>query len=255
MRLILVTTGSLIVCFIIFWTIKFWGRSQIYANYQHPLFAYSKVIQGPVFFEKPAPEMVEKLLDTESNLYLDTATTEDGKLVVAKKKWDSKMKPIRYSNYENIKSDVILLIDVKEKLKKRKLIFNISENAQAGHIIFIEELKKMGLDKGENLIVTSPYEAMAKALKEEAPALLFASTQPEILKITAMKSMHLIEALQLRADIVIHPIFIKNETFFDSELMNEIKRRHKRFIVGPVSSAAEIESAKALNPWGVLVSR
>lgn len=254
MRIILVTIGSLIFCAIIFWTIKFWGLGQTYTNYSHPLFSYAEQLHGPVYFTKPSAVTVEGALDTTDNLYLDVATTEDQQLVVAKKFWEKIQKPIRYSKYSDIMSEVIRLSDVKNKLANRKFIFNLSENAQAGHMIFFDELKNLELQNGAAFIVTSPYEALAKALKEVAPAFVYGSTQPEILKIIAMKSMWLIEALTLRADIVIYPLNIKNEKFFDSTLVNELKRRHKKFIIGPISPAERPE-ALALDPWGIIITK
>lgn len=254
MRIILVTICSLIFSLIIFWTIKFWGRSQTYVTYPHPLFAYAEQTKKPLFFIKPSPIVVDHALHGAENLYLDVATTGDQKVVIAKRAWTKKEKPIRYLNYEDIKADVLLLSDIKTELISRKLILNLSENAQAGHMIFFDELKKLGMDKGENMIVTSPYEAMIKALKEVAPTFLYGSTQPEILKIAAMKSMWLIEALNLRADIVIHPLMIKNEKFFDETLLTELHRRQKNFIVGPIDDV-QITEALALKPWGIIVDK
>lgn len=254
MRIFLISIGSLFFCLIIFWTIKFWGRSQVFTEYPHPLFEYAATQSRPLYFIKPQPRLVEKALDSVENLYLDVATTGDQKVVVAKKVWELKKKPIRYLNYEDIKNDVILLLDVKNKLSNRKLIFNLSENVQAGHMIFFDELKNLGLEKGENFIVTSPYEALAKALKEVAPTFLYGSTQPEILKIVAMESMGLIEALKLRADIIIYPLKIKNQKFYDETLLQELSRRRMHFIVGPIDNA-QVEEAKALNPWGIIVEK
>ena len=254
MRIFLVTLGSLFFCTIIFWTIKFWGRSQVFSEYPHPLFEYAKKQHGPLYFIKPSPHLVEQDLDSAENLYLDVATTGDQKVVVAKEIWDLKKKPIRFSNYEDIKNDVILLSSLKEKLIQKKFIFNLSENAQAGHMIFFDELKSLQIEKGENFIITSPYEALIKALKEVAPALLYGSTQPEILKMTAMKSMGLIEALTLRADIIIYPLRINKQKFYDETLQDELRRRHKNFIVGPISES-EMEEAKALKPWGIIIQK
>ncbi len=254
MRIILVTACSLIVCFVIFWTIKFWGRSQTFAVYQHPLYDYAVQLKHPVYFIRPTPLLVERALDSVENLYLDLASTEDGQVVVAKKVWPAKAKPLRFSKYEEIKNDVILLADVKNKLIGKKYIFNLSENAQAGHIIFFDGMKALGFEKGDQFIVTSPYEGIAKALKELAPSLLFGSTQPEILKIAAMKSMGLIEALNLRADFIIHPLKIKNQKFYDEDLIEELRRRHKYFIVGPVSDP-ELAEAQSLKPWGIIVDK
>ena len=250
MRLFFSVFVSLFVSAVFFFTIKFWGLSQRYIDYNHPF--YSK-IQTPIIFQKSNSKTLMANIQSDQNLYLDIASTIDQKVVIPLKDWTKNRKPLRYSQYTDVASDVVLLVDVKDKLAGRKLIFNLFENAQAGHAIFFDELKKMGWEKGENIIVTSPFEAMAKALKDIAPALLFGSTQPEILRLVAMNSMHLIEAVSFRADIVIHPLQIKNQSFYDKDLLAELSRRHKHIIIGPLN-AADIPAARQLNPMGIIIT-
>ena len=109
------------------------------------------------------------------------------------------------------------------------------------------------MEKGENFIITSSFEAPLKALKEIAPALVYGSTQPEILKIVAMQSMYLLEATTLRADVIIHPLKIRNQHFFNEEIMTEMTRRHKKIIVGPLYEG-ELAEALLLKPYGVIVN-
>lgn len=253
-RIIIVTICSLIASLMIFWTIKFWGRGHTYVEYKHPLYTAAALSSEPLIFIKPSFQNLEAALKNEPNLYLNVLSTEDGRLVIPKKEWDSKLKPVRYAKYEEIKNEVILVSELKELLPTKKIIFNMLENAQAGHVIFYEEIKKANLEKGENFIVTSPYEAMAHSLKDIAPALLFGSTQPEILKIAAMRSMGLLEALNLRADVVIFPLLIRNQKFFDDELIQELNHRHKRFIVGPIDDK-DLAEAKALKPFGIILNK
>jgi len=254
MRIIAVTIASLLVSFIIFLTVKFWGQSHVYPDFKHPLFTAGEQANGPLIFIKPSFANLEQAIKDEPNLYLDVVSTVDGRLAIAKKEWSPKIKPIRNSTYEEIKNDLILIYDLKDILPQKKVIFNIAENAQAGHAIFLEEIKKANLGKGENFIVTSPYEAMASALKELAPTFIYGSTQPEILKIAAMRSMYLLEALNLRADVVIYPLKIRNQDFFGEDLLNELKRRHKRFIVGPIEKE-ELPQAEALKPFGIIINK
>ena len=82
--------------------------------------------------------------------------------------------------------------------------------------------------------------------------MLFGTTQPEILKLKAMESLHLIEAATMRADVLIYPLTYYKKTFYTEALQTELKRRFKKIIVGPVS-ATEIEEAKKLNPLGIIV--
>lgn len=249
MRIILVILGCLFVFGTSLLTVKFWGQSQVYTEYKHPMLQKSDVV---VEFIKPSYENLEKDLESTPNIYLDVATTLDQKLVAPKKKWPISIKPIRNSNYQEIKEDVFLISDFQQNLKSKKIIFNLLENAAAVHEIFLYNMQQMGFEKGENYIVTSQYEPPIKALKESAPALVYGSTQPEILKIVAMQSMFVLEAANIRADVIIHPLKIRNQNFYNEELLAELNKRYKRIIVGPIAGS-EKEEALGLKPFAIII--
>lgn len=249
MRIIVVSLGSVLVVFILFLIAKLWGQSQVYPEYRHPMYSVSS---GVIEFIKPKYENLEKDLKEKEFLFLDVVVTQDQKLVAPKRAWKQADKPIRYSLVDEIKNDVLVLQDYKDILRQKKIIFNLIENSLAVHENFIYNIEQMGLEKGENFIVTSPYEAPIKALKEKAPAYLYGTTQPEILKILAMGSMYLFEAVNIRADVIIHPLQIRKQTFFTEDLLKEVARRHKRIIVGPIV-ASEKEEAVKLQPYGLII--
>lgn len=248
-RILLVSFFTLIFAFVCFWIVKLWGRSQFYPDFQHPLFAEQQL---PIEFFKPSYQNLETDLKSSKNLFLDVATTLDQKVVIAKRAWILNEKPLRNRQYEEVKNDVFLVSDFKDFLKNKKIIFNLVENAQAGHEIFFYTIQQMGMEKGENFIVTSPYESLVRALKENQPALIYGTTKPEILKILAMNSMHIVEATNIRADIIIHPLLIRGIDFYTDDLLAEFIRRHKRLIVGPITTA-EKEKAVSLNPYGLVI--
>jgi hypothetical protein len=176
------------------------------------------------------------------------ANTKDQRVVLVK----SGNNNIRGKLYSEVENDVLPLDKFKEQLQQRKIIFNIVENAIAGHLIFTDEIKKLSLEKGENFIITTPYETMAKSIKDLQPTFLFGTSQPENLKLKAMESLYLVEAANIRADIVIYPLKYYKQTFFTDTLIADIKRRHKKFIVGPVK-LSEVEEAKKLNPFAIII--
>jgi hypothetical protein len=249
MRILLVSAGSLLFAFISFWIVKLWGQSQIYNDYKHPMYAVTTEL---IEFTKPSFKNLDQDIKTKKFLYLDVAVTQDQKLVVPKRLWDKKEKPIRYCNSEDIKNDSILLQDYKTNLKNQFIIFNIIENTQAVHENFLFNMQQLGLEKGDNFIVVSPFEAPIKALKDIAPSFLFGTTIPEIAKLIAMQSMYVIEAVNIRADVIIHPLKIRNQKFYNEDLVKEMKRRNKRIIIGPISSAEKEEAIK-LKPYGLII--
>lgn len=251
MRILITSLATLFIFSICFLTVKYWGKSQQYTDYKHSML---QAESAPIEFIRPSFEHLEETIAGPHNIYLDVTVTFDQKLVIPKRKWLSTERPLRLFSYDEVKKDVILVTDIKDSLVQKKIIFNFVENAQAQHETFIHDMKKIGLESGQNFIVTSPFEAPLKALKELAPAFIYGSSQPEILKIVAMQSMFLLEATNLRADVIIHPIKIRNHEFFNEDLLAEFKRRYKKIIVGPIDPT-ELDKAKALQPFGIIINR
>ena len=252
MRVIVAIIISLFVSTIVFLTIKFWGLSVPYSDYKHPFYDTTEI----VIFKKPVFANIDQALTkTSDNLYLDVANTRDQKLVIIATNNDRSMdhtKDIRNKQYAEVEKDVLLLSNYKDFLQKRKIILNINENAIGGHLIFTDHVKSLGFEKGDNILITTPYETLSKTIKEILPTFLYGTTQPEILKLKAMESLNLIEAATMRADILIYPMTYYKQPFYTEKLQSELKRRFKRIIVGPISSS-DLEEAKKLQPFGIII--
>ena len=152
MRIIVVTICSLIVFFIGLLTVKFWGKAQTFPEYNHAMLQE----QGtPIEFFKPNYDRLNEALASAKNLFLDVTVTFDQKLVIPKRKFVATEKPIKLFKYDEIKNDVLLVTDLKDRLINRKIIFNMVDNARAIHETFLFDLKAMGMDKGDTFIVTS----------------------------------------------------------------------------------------------------
>lgn len=257
MKIIAISLGTVFFVLFAIMTTKFWGQSQFYYEYKHPFLntqitGSSASEQQSLIFYNPVPQNTLDTLNGKENLYLEVAFTRDHEFVLPLEKFKQ---AVRYYSYEEISSKVIKMVDLAPLLKApRKVIFNLLENTRAEHEVFMEFMKKMGLEKGENFLVRSEYEAPIKALKELAPALLYGTTKPEILKIVAMQSMYLIEAVTLRADVLVHPLKIRNQNFYNEGIVEEMQRRHKKIIVGPVTPN-ELAEAQQLKPFGIILNQ
>ena len=250
MRILIITLGTAVVCLIIFLILKIWGGSQTFISYSHPF--YNQQNGTVIQFEKPKfSEISEILKNSKKNIYLDIATTKDGAIVIHEvNKYQTSSFRNQYS--KDIKDVVLNLSDFKNSLKNRKIIFNLTENAIAGDKTLIEEFQKMDLDDKSEILISAPYEVMSKSLKELAPTYIFAASKPEILRLKAMESFYLIETASLRADVIVHPLYYYKKLFFTETFVQEIKRRNKKIIIGPIPKS-EYEDALKLNPFAIIV--
>lgn len=259
MRLLISTVIALVVSAVFFMIIKLWGASQPYIAYSHPLY---ETPGQPLVFQVLTPDNLTEGLKQTPAVYLNIAVTRDQKLIVIDRFFENEKqieqnKTFKYNNknFSDLTSDhpksAVLLEQFKDQLQGKKIIFNMQDNPLQSTIVFANIMKILGMEDGHNFIFVSPYDPPAKDLKSFAPTYLFGSTEPEILKIKALESLRLIEAAQFRADIVIHPLTYYKQPFFTENLIQELKKRHKKFIVGPLQDD-EVAAALALNPFGII---
>jgi hypothetical protein len=261
MRILFSTFIAIFVSFVFFLIIKIWGQSQTHVDYKHPFFQTSQKTMlfkyaNPSYFKSPETEAFD-------GYYLNVAMSEDQKLIVVNpdheiEKGIENKKQIKFQNItlaelqDGSADAAILFSNIAPQLKNKKIIFNFLDNPLQLIKVFLDAMAAAGLESGDQFIFISGYEPPAKTLKEDKPAYLFGSTQPEILRIKAMESLYLIEAATFRADVIIYPLKYYGRTFFTETLITEIKRRHKKFIVGPIADE-ELNAALALEPLAVII--
>lgn len=274
MRILFSTAIAVFVSFIFFLIIKLWGQSQTHVIYKHPFFPPAQTtplkfkVLNPVTLQQ---QNLEETLNSFDGYYFNLAMTEDQQLILINSKYNSEgqIENLPYYKYQSKKlielqsnkpEDPILFSKVylniqntlKDKIKEKKYIFNLIDNPLQMVTVFSSTIKELGLQSGDQFLVVASYEPPMKMLKEDQPTYLFGSTEPEILKIKSMEGMHLIEAAQLRADVIIHPLKYYKQDFFTPDLVNEMRRRYKKIIIGP-NSKSDLPVIEKLNPDGYII--
>lgn len=268
MRLLIATLIALTVSFAFFIMVKIWGKSQPYGEYNHPFFTSSaagapQTSPDPLVFKILTPQNLSEGLKTEKNIYLNIAITSDLKLIIVDKDYEAQKqfdKKVTAKLHSRLFTDIIdgtpnaavLVENYKEQLKDKKIIFNMQDNPLQGTTVFVDTMKSIGLEAGNNFLFISAFDPPSKDLKSQQATYIYGTSESEILKIKALESMYLIEASTFRADVVIHPLTYYKQPFFTEVLINELKRRHKKFIIGPLADG-EMNDAMALKPFGVIV--
>lgn len=248
MRLIFSTLIALFVTAVMFFMIKIWGQSQPVTTYDHPFLNQLQNSQStgqPTQFQLAKP--YQDISPNEPH-FLNIGITRDNQWVLT----PSPEFLVHAKTWEQIKDHAQKLEDVLAKIKNKSLILNLVDNPADYETSFLELLTKHDLAEGKTLIFTSPYEVPLKNMKEKNPTWLLGSSQPEVLKLKTMEGLFLIEATTLRADIVIEPLKINHQQIFTPDVVDELKRRRKQFIVGPVSKE-DLPKALELKPLAVIV--
>jgi hypothetical protein len=268
MRLLIATIIALSVSFAFFVMVKIWGTSQPYGEYSHPFFtpvasSTTPASTDPLVFKILTPQNLTAGLKTEKNVYLNIAITSDLKLMIIDKDYEAEKqfnKKVTAKLHSRLFTDIadgtpnsaVLVENYKDQLKDKKIIFNMQDNPLQGTTVFVDTMKSIGLDSGNNFLFISAFDPPSKDLKSMQATYIYGTSEPEILRIKALESMYLIEAASFRADVVIHALTYFKQPFFTEVLVTELKRRHKKFIIGPLVDG-EMNDALALKPFGVIV--
>ena len=260
MRLLIATIIALSVSSAFFVMIKIWGKSQPYGEYSHAFFTPTLYTsQETLVFKILTPQNLTMGLSAEKNIYLNIAITSDLKLIIidkdyeAQKQFDKKVTAKLHSRLYTEIADGTSVENYKLQLKDKKIIFNMQDNPLQGTTVFVDTMKLIGLESGENFLFISAFDPPSKDLKSQQATYIYGTSDPEILRIKALESISIIEAATFRADVVIHPMTFFKQPFFTETLIKELKRRHKKFIIGPLADG-EMKDALALKPFGVIAN-
>ncbi len=247
------------------WMTREWGLRQEISEFQHP------------FLEQPAPwrilqianlDEARKALSLEPKIIfeLPLRVTEQGQLFlqfngefedsIRQKKWPQQdyrgPKPYFYS-FEQLQKVFPHILKVEDFLKEFpnvKIIFNIIDSAQNVHDQFMQMIQTQKLKN--QFLVQSDTDVILKAIKEKEPLWVYGTSYPEINRFLSLESIRLEPAAQLRSDIYITPLTIQNRTVISQNILNELRRRKKKIIVGPVLSEAEYLKTIDLDVDGVI---
>jgi hypothetical protein len=242
--------------------IKIWGASQPYSAYNHPFLV--QTTSAPFTFKILTPLNLDEGLKTQKNIYLYIAMTVEQKLIIIDKNYENekqiqKKQTAKFHSRtlkelsDGTNQSAVLLENYKDLLKDKKIIFDMQDNPLQGTTAFVNTMKNLGLESGDNFIFISAFDPPSKDLKTQQPTYLYGSSAPEILRIKAMESLYLIEAATFRADIIIHPLTYYKQPFFTETLMTQLEKRHKKFIIGPITEE-ESPAALALKPFGIIIN-
>lgn len=261
MRLVMSIIVSLSVSLILFMIVKMWGKSQIFIDYQHPFYSLDTNQKAPlIFLELHKDWTIDSALKKYEEfqvdgIWINVAVTSDQKTVVLKKP----IEQVRKLTYAEVQNDAYTAAEIKRFLSNRRVILNFLENPISGPELIQDFVKESGLLEKKLFAVLSPYDPPMRFLKEQQPTFIFGTTQPEILRIKALESIYLIEASTFRADLVVHPWdFYGHQSFFSETLVNEMSRRFKRLVVGPIEQPQwedlqTNERIRKVNPFIVVI--
>lgn len=268
MRLLAISIGSLLVVGSILMILRLWGLSLPVNDYQSEFFHTTEPWLGfNVTTEAELTQALEKKQDVV--LFFNLRVSADHVLYVqAPEIFESALAHTQFkkedykgpkpSNYEFsfLKKEfpgIFSIEDVFQKYPQQRLILNLMDNARDIHTDAVNLIRKYKL--GNKIIIHSQVDVILKSIKELEPLWLYGTSQAEVTRLLSLDSLGVLPAASMRSDVFIVPLKIMNRPVFTESLNQELLRRKKKIMLGPLLSLEEFESAQKFKVNGYIFQK
>jgi hypothetical protein len=263
MRLLLISAGTVIFTLMILLMARFYGLSQPYIPYDHEFLKAAK--PWHVVKIHSAPEAQEVLNRNKDVIFwLDLSKTLDGHFLILNPERKFQLTPEllkeKFRGDKNFDYDLktLRLFYDKEPLLENfltefpgsRFILNVLDNAPEVHLTLISEIKTH--NAGNRVLIQSDIDLVLSSIKELEPLWLFGTSLSDIMKLNTFDSIGLAPTSPFHGDVFISPMKVMGRPAFTESVLNEIRRRLKPVVLGPLVSEQEIVDARSLKPDGYI---
>lgn len=262
MRVLFISIVSIVVLFVVLLISRLWGMGQQYPDFQHPFFegTPSPLIIVKVKSEKDLQEAYQQKPDAA--FWLDVETTKDQKIIVFSRDLKAKEMSIEayhgpkslaypFQQLQNMHPEIRELRELLTKFPAQKFVLNILDNVTGIHTGLIDELK--GLAPEKRILVQSNYNVILTSVKELEPFWLYGCSQADLMRFLTFESMWVLPATPFKGDVYIAPFILVGRAAFHESTLEEVRRRHKKIILGPALDKKEFDDATRLKADAILV--
>jgi hypothetical protein len=230
MRFFAILIGSVVVMLMAFGAIHFWGLGQVYPKYDHAFFNGDKPWIALNYSQQKALEQNPQIL-----VWIDVFRDAQRTLVV-----------------DSAKNE-LTLNDTLKKWSGRRIILNLSSNDEDLDRQLAEFLPPYM--KKSPILLQSEFDIVLRATKEILDDLPYGSSQSDRMRFNAFAGMApwsggLISATPFRGDVYVSPLKWKNISLVNKMIVDEIHRRQKYVLIGPLQTKEELRQAQSLDADG-----
>lgn len=266
MRLLLTTLAAAIIVFFVITTTRIWGLGQTFVEYKHD------------FFNGPQPMLVLKTSNVDAAneaiaknknviLWLDVRASSDGKVFVLSKSEDikflnditqkqeanpaskimlgSKLSDYDYNTLLSFYKSLPLLSDFYSKFAEQRFIINVVDNIANIQDTVVNSIKD--LNPANRTLVQSDTLVVMTSIRELKAEWVYGTSQADLMRFLSFNSMWILPSTQYKGDVFIAPFEIVKRPAFNDDVIAEMRRRHKKVFLGPITNKPQFEEAKRLN--------
>jgi hypothetical protein len=271
MRVLLISIATFIVIGVLILMARIWGQGQTFAEFPHEYFA------GPaplIVVKADSLDAVRAILAKKSDaaIWIDVRVSNDKVAFVLSPSRDEefmvnrlKMQEAnpqtriytggRLSEYpwEQINEFYKTTPALKEyyqQFPQTRFVLNLVDNAMDVHVTVTDAIAELNPDK--RTIIQSEANVVIDSVKTLKPAWLYGTSVPDLARMLTFDSLYVLPAIQFKGDVFIAPFRVSKRDAFNADIIAEMRRRHKRIILGPLKSAEEYAKAQTYSPDGYI---
>lgn len=245
MRLIAIIISVLTAVIMALASIHFWGVGQQYIPYENK------------FFQSPTPWVIAPweqnfFLEQKKDLILwaNVYATKDHVFLVA----PTSERVLKNRDREQNPSPARpLLTDLLKKFPEARFILNITDNSED---IQIQVAQVLESEKStERIMIQSDFNNVINSLKDLQPRMVYGSTPSDTMRLKSFQSVGILTAAPFKGDIYLAPLKLMQRSSINEGIAQELLRRFKKIIIGPLDKPEEAEQALSLGAQGLYTEK
>jgi hypothetical protein len=271
MRVLLISIATFIVIGVLILMTRIWGMGQTFAEFPHEYFA------GPaplIVVRADSLDAVKAILAKKSDaaIWIDVRVSNDKVAFVLSPSRDEEFMVNRLKmQKENPQTRIYTggrlseysweqinefykttpaLKEYYEQFPQTRFVLNLVDNAMDVHVTVTDAIATLNPDK--RTIIQSEANVVIDSVKALKPAWLYGTSVPDLVRMLTFDSLYVLPAIQFKGDVFIAPFKISKRDAFNADIITEMRRRHKRIILGPLKTADEYAKAQTYSPDGYI---
>lgn len=134
--------------------------------------------------------------------------------------------------------------------KGRFLIVNVLSNVSDIDRQVAEELAR---EWDGRVLIQSEFEPILSQTQNQRPMFAYGASAPDRLRWLTYRSLGLLPAVNYNRDVYVTPLYIHRQLAVSESIVEEVHRRNRKILVGPLISAEDVREAKNFGPDGYIL--
>lgn len=271
MRVFFIIIASLISVLVLITMARIWGLGQNYPVYESAYFS------GPtpwIIVKADTLAQAQEILKQKSDaiLWLDVRFSREKVPFILPKSRDKEFLDMKQKEQEKNPTTPIMiggklseypweqinefykntpaLKEYYEQLPNARFVLNVIDNVADAHVVLVETIKDF--KPNDRTLVQSDALVIMTSVKELKPEWIYGTSTPDLMRLLTFDSMYILPSTQFKGDVFIAPFTIMKRPAFNADIIEEMRRRHKRIFLGPIQNETQFAEASRYRAEGLI---